>query len=220
MPDRFFIWTHSIWLQMLWEWFATAKVTSQVSLLRFWVISVLTEVTKSSQERLWERFTPTLPPAGERVYCIRIWSVSKQPFRDFFHFFPLFPFRRWSVTYALCVSSQATRWSGSTAQRWGWASNTCTLLTISRRFSNCRTNWSRAHECTEVRVTEDSEQNVTHLLQDHRTSRGGPWIVRCQMFWKYHTEMCIPETFKQTFLLWTKRSPLKEDLPNWVLKRL
>lgn len=32
MPDLFFIWTHSIWLQMPWEWFATAKVTSQVSL--------------------------------------------------------------------------------------------------------------------------------------------------------------------------------------------
>lgn len=32
MPNLFFIWTHSIWLQMPWEWFATAKVTSQVSL--------------------------------------------------------------------------------------------------------------------------------------------------------------------------------------------
>lgn len=117
--------------------------------------------------------------------------------RQFFFF--LFSFRRWSVIYVLCVSSQAMRWSGTTVQRWGWAFNTCTLLTISRRFSNYRTNWSRAHERTMMHVTEDSEENVTHLLQDHRTSRGAHWIVRCQMFWKYHTE-----TFKQTFLFWKK----------------
>lgn len=198
MPDLFFIWTHSIWLQMLWEWFATARVTSQVSLCA------------SGWFLLWLKSQNQVRNACNKywgVYChlqasvdmaVILGQFPSNHFETvFLLFLSLFPFRRWSVIYVLCVSSQAMRWSGSTVQRWGWAFNTCTLLTISRRFSNCHTNWSRAHERTMVHVTEDSEENVTHLLQDHRTSRGAHWIVRCQMFWKYHME-----TFKQTFLLW------------------
>lgn len=68
-----------------------------------------------------------------------------------------------------------------------------------------------------VRALENASQKTQrkHVarLQDHRTSRGAHWIVRCLMF-------CISETFKRSRLLWKRFNTSNEDLPNWAEKRL
>lgn len=68
-------------------------------------------------------------------------------------------------------------------------------------IDNQQTLFELSHKLEPRAWTHQRTQRKTShiLLQDHRTSRGDHWIVRWQIFWKYHTE-----TFKQTFLLWKK----------------
>lgn len=56
---------------------------------------------------------------------------------------------QWEWFATAKVTSQVTRSSGSTVQRWGPAFSTCTSSTISKRFSSCHTNWSHEPERTE-----------------------------------------------------------------------
>lgn len=88
---------------MPWEWFATAKATSQVSLCTSgWFLG---EIISSSQDRLWYILRLILPPAGGCVYCAHSWSVSKQPFPD--SVFPPYSFSgvgMWLNVFCVCPS--------------------------------------------------------------------------------------------------------------------
>lgn len=73
------------------------------------------------------------------------------------------------------------RWLGLTAQRWGRAFNPCTLLTISRRFLNCRTNWSHVLKHTNTMVYVWSRGRC---LQQNVTTTRSLNQQRCQVDYK------------------------------------
>lgn len=79
-----------------------------------------------------------------------------------------------SVCVCVRARSQATRWSGWTAPRWGPAFSTCTSSTISRRFSNCHTSWSRARRepgDSTCRLRGQKDRKVTRDAQGRRKKK-------------------------------------------------
>lgn len=94
MIRRIFSSCRSIWLQMQWEWFATAKATSQVSFSTCgWFRLVLMSQILVTQACCYSYpyiVSYLLPSAAAFWYCTYTWvcwSVSKQPFPDSLLFF-------------------------------------------------------------------------------------------------------------------------------------
>lgn len=112
--------------------------------------------------------------------------------------FAQFPSNHFQTVDFFPLPFQATRWSGWTAQRCERAFNTCTLSTISRHFSSCRTSWSHVREST-------GSARGGRLNATCRTLARSPYQQRCLMF-------CRSETFKQSRLLLKRFYTSKQDL--------